>query len=85
MPESTKQPDYTVLVTQRDGEFELRIRELLLVERGSSLEETYARLIRRKREIVEWARSIDSLDELPPAKPAPALGSPLPKLPDSTS
>jgi hypothetical protein len=85
MPESRSEPDYTVLVTQRDGEFELRIPELLLVERGASLEETYTRLIRRKREIVEWARSIDSLDELPPARPAPALGSLLPKLPGGQS
>ena len=73
------EPDYAVRVTQRNGEFELRIPELLLVERGSDLAQAYARLQDRKREIVEWARSLDALDELPqPAATAP-LNSPLPR------
>jgi hypothetical protein len=75
------EPEYAVQVTQRDGEFELRIRELLLVERGPNLKEVYARLIERKREIIDWARTIDSLDELPQPKPVPPLGSVLPRLP----
>lgn len=74
-------PEYRVQVTHRDGTFELRIRELLLVERGANLADVYARLIERKREIAEWARAIDALDELPAPAFAPKLHSPLRELP----
>ncbi len=75
------EPDYPVLVTKRDGHFELRIRELLLVVRDPDLTVAYAGLLERKREIVDWARKSDALDELPrPARP-PVLGGILPGLP----
>ncbi len=69
------EPDYAVLVTRRNGNFVLRIRELLLVERGPVLKDVYARLMERKREILDWAHTIDSVDELPQPRPLPALGS----------
>ncbi len=72
--------DYAVLVTRRDGDFELRIRELLLVVRGPDLTDAYIRLLERKREIVDWARKSDALDELPRPAPVPPLCSILPKI-----
>ena len=67
------EPDYPVLVTKRDGHFELRIRELLLMVRGPNLREAYTKLLERKREIVDWARRCDALDELPHPAPLPSL------------
>ena len=66
------EPDYPVLVVRRDSHFELRIRELLLVVRNPDLREAHASLLERKREIVDWARQSDALDELPRPAPLPA-------------
>ena len=71
-PEPERQPDtdYPVLVTQRDGAFELRIWELRLVVRGSDLPSAYRELSERKKRIIDWAREVGSLDDLPaPTKP----------------
>jgi hypothetical protein len=65
---------YRVLITERSGGYELRIRELQLTVRGPSLERAYDDLMIRKRKIVEWARSLDALDELPTPEPPPPVG-----------
>jgi len=66
---------YTIVVTLRRGVYELRIPELLLAVRATDLHDGYERLRKRQQEMVDFARSVDALDELPsPAKP-PALGS----------
>jgi hypothetical protein len=64
--------DYAVLVTERRGVYELRIRELLLVVRGPDLQKAYEELMERKREIIEAARAFGTLDEVPKAE-RPAL------------
>ncbi|UYN97343.1 MAG: hypothetical protein KIT25_10575 [Enhydrobacter sp.] len=69
---STVGTDYCVLVTERSGEYELRIRELHLVARGPDLQQAYEDLMARKRKIIDWARLLDALDELPvPEPPSP--------------
>jgi len=67
------QPDlnYPILVTERQGTFELRIRELLLVVRGPDLQQAYDELMRRKLEVIDGAKAVGALDELPPPEPPP--------------
>lgn len=72
--------DYPVLVTERDGVFELRIWELRLVVRGSDLPAAYRELSERKRQIIDWAREAGSLDGLPAPKRPPPLSSSEPHL-----
>ena len=63
--------DYPVFVAERNGEYYLRIRELLLTVRGASLQKAYEELMRRKQEIIDSARAFGTLDELPePKRPA---------------
>jgi hypothetical protein len=66
MTESQPDTDYPVLVSERGGFYDLRIRELLLFVRGSDLREAYEELIRRKQEMIESARGYGMLDDLPP-------------------
>lgn len=72
------QPDreYPVLVSVRDGTYELRIQELLLVVRGTDLEQAYQELMKRKQEVFDWAESFEALDEVPPAQ-WPTFGAPV--------
>ena len=75
-PEPERQPDtdYPVLITERDGAFELRIWELRLVVRGRDLAAAYRELSERKKQIIDWAREVGSLDGLPlPNRPPPLL------------
>jgi len=72
MAETESDIDYAVLVTERDGTFELRIRELLLVVRGPVPEKAYEELMMRKSEILDSARAFGTLDEVPQAE-RPAL------------
>jgi hypothetical protein len=65
MAEPESDMDYPVLVTERNGGYELRIRELLLVVRGPDLEQAYEELIKRKQEVIDSARAVGALDELP--------------------
>lgn len=65
MAEEGDDMNYPVLVTQANGVCEVRIRELLLSVRDADLARAYEELMKRRNEIVEWARSIDTLDELP--------------------
>ena len=60
--------DYPVFVTESDGGYDLRIRELLLVVRGPNLQKAYEELVRRKQEIIDSARAFGTLDELPEPK-----------------
>ncbi len=71
MAEPQPDLDYPVLVTEREGGFELRIRELLLVVRGADLQQAYEELIRRKREVLDGAKAVGALDELPPPERPP--------------
>ena len=64
--------DYAVLLTERNGVYELRIRELLLVVRGPVLDRAYEELMQRKNEIISSARAFGSLDDVPAAE-RPAL------------
>lgn len=71
MAEEDSDTDYAVLVTERNGVFEVRIRELLLVVRGPVLQKAYEELMGRKREIIDSARAFGTLDEVPrPDRPA---------------
>jgi hypothetical protein len=66
---------YVIHVARHGDIYELRIPELLLAVRSSSLQEGHERLRRRQQEMVDLARSMGALDELPsPAKP-PAVTS----------
>lgn len=74
-----QQPDtnYPVLVKEWHGVYHVSIRELLLAVRGSNLHDAYEELMRRKQEVVDWARSNGALDELPPPELPPLLGRPI--------
>ena len=70
------QPDlnYPILVTEREGTFELRIRELLLGVRGPDLQQAYDELMKRKHEVIDGASAVGALDELPlPERPPPLV------------
>lgn len=70
MAEQQLDLNYPILVTEREGAFELRIRELLLVVRGPDLQQAYDELMRRKLEVIDGARAVGALDELPrPERP----------------
>ena len=71
--------DYVVYVTKRGDTFELAIPELLLFLECSDLQEGYERLQRRKLEIVDKARAMGLLDELPSPLSPPVIKSPSPK------
>ncbi|WP_428660048.1 hypothetical protein [Reyranella sp.] len=66
---------YTIHVTYRGGMYSLHIPELLLAARATDLHDGYERLRKRQQELVDFARSMDALDELPPPAKPPALGS----------
>src|SRR5687768_11861017 len=71
--------NYPVLVTERNGEYTLRIKELILVVRGRDLEQVYRQIVTRQRQVVQWATMVGSLAELPrPSRPvmASAFGPP---------
>jgi len=71
MSEPKNDTDYPVLVTERAGKFEVRIRELFLVVRGPDLQKAYEEVIRRKQEIVDSAHAFGTHDDLPqPERPA---------------
>ena len=75
MTEANSSHPYTIRVRHHGSVYELHIPELLLTVRTKDLRDGYERLLKRKREMVDFARSIDALDELPaPAEP-PALRS----------
>ena len=75
MVELQRDMEYPVLVTECDGGFELRIRELLLSVRAPDLQQAYDKLLSRKQEVADWACAIGELDELPPPDlPPPLLG-----------
>ena len=57
--------DYAVLVTERNGVFELRIRELLLVVRGPVLHKAYEELMRRKQEIIDFGPRLRDVGRSP--------------------
>jgi hypothetical protein len=64
----TDPASYPVRVTARNGEYTLRIEELLLVVRDRDLGEAYRQLVARQRQLVEWAAKVASRDELPPPR-----------------
>jgi hypothetical protein len=66
-----KVADYPVLVDMKHGRFCLRIKELGLVVRGSDIDLLYEELKSRRLELVEWAKAVNALDELPAAVPIP--------------
>jgi hypothetical protein len=77
MSEPGLDASYPVLVTERNGQYTLRVKELMLVVRGRDLGPAYREIVERKRRIFQSAVTLDSLDEVPqPARP-PALASAL--------
>ncbi len=75
--------DYPVIVTERDGAYDLCIRELLLFVRAGDLPQAYEELMKRKQEVIDAAQSIGALDELPPADWPAALDAADTRLPGS--
>jgi hypothetical protein len=73
MAEPDPNTGYPVFVTERSGAYELRIRELILVERAPNLQKAYGHLTARKQEIVASARALGTVDELPEASPPPSI------------
>lgn len=53
---------YVVHVSEKDGFFELRVRELCIVVRGSDLSEAYEALRRRADKLADWAARIGDID-----------------------
>ena len=68
MSESLKDIRYAVLVTERPGGFELRIRELLLIAEGRELQLSYDDLLRRKQQVIDWALRLNMASEFPHAR-----------------
>jgi len=66
MNDPTLTTRYAILVTERRDAYELSIPELLLTVRASSLQDGYTRLRHRLSQVMELARRLGTLDELPP-------------------
>ena len=64
---------YPVFVTQRDGQFELAIRELMLTVVASDFQTAYNDLLNRLEEFVRAAKQAGVLDEIPLPALAPSL------------
>lgn len=64
---------YQVEVTERDGQFQLRVRELMITVRAASLQGGYDMLLARKSEMLEWAATIGATADIPPPKAPPPL------------
>src|SRR5580765_496302 len=63
--------DYPVLVTERNGEYTLRVEELILIVRSRDLGQAYRQIVAKRRRLFQWARKLGALDELPkPGRPA---------------
>ncbi len=69
-----QKPRYAVLVTALSNGFELRIPQLLLAVRTTSLEDGYRTLIAWKEEVLACARESRALDNLPSDEPPAILG-----------
>jgi hypothetical protein len=57
--------DYPILVTERNGEYTLRVKELILIVRSRDLGDAYRQIVARRRQLLQWARELGALDELP--------------------
>ena len=57
--------NYVVFVTKRNGIYDLAISELLLQVSDANIEKAYEELARRKQHIIDYARMLGSLDDLP--------------------
>jgi hypothetical protein len=66
------EPDYAILITERDGVYELRIEELLIIVRSRELRDAYRLLLERKEKVIDMAREAGLFDRLPPVE-APVL------------
>ena len=62
---------YPILVIKRRAGFELRVNELLLMVRAPTLQQGYDLLSQRLHEIIDRARDMEALDELPPPAAPP--------------
>jgi len=56
---------YTICVTRHGDGYVLRVPELLLAVSAPELRAGYVRLLERQREIIDLARTMGVLDELP--------------------
>ena len=56
---------YPVLVTERNGRYTLRVKELALITRSNDLAQAYRDIVEKKRQIYLWAAKNDSLEEVP--------------------
>jgi peptidoglycan/LPS O-acetylase OafA/YrhL len=71
---------YPVLVSANGAGFLVRIQELQLTSAGLTLQQAYDELIQRKDQLIDWARAIGTLDELPPPGRAPLVQAVQPSL-----
>jgi hypothetical protein len=72
MTKTGRAPPYAIVVTRHGDVYDLRIPELLLSVKATDLQDGYKRLLERQQEVINLARSMDALDELPsPAVPPP--------------
>jgi len=78
--EASPDTNYPVLVKRRGRNYDLRIWELRLAARGPDLQKAYDELMRRKQEVIDWARTCGSLAELPRPKTRPVLDGENPSL-----
>jgi len=63
--------NYPILVTERNGEYTLRVKELILIVRSRDLGPAYRQIVAKRRRLFQWARKLGALDELPkPCRPA---------------
>jgi hypothetical protein len=64
---------YTIRVARRGETYVLRIPELFLAVSATELRAGYVRLLERRREMLDLARMMGVMDELPPPATPPAL------------
>jgi len=69
---------YSVLIEQRNGEIELRLRELPIIVRARDLATAYEKLRHRLASVLEWAAVMRLVDDLPPPLPMPHLAAEMP-------
>jgi hypothetical protein len=74
MADAEQETNYPIFVSERDGVYDFRIRELVLKVSGTDLRQVYDELLKRKQAIIDYARDLGSLDELPRPAALPPLG-----------
>lgn len=64
-PTSQVDVNYPILVTERNGDYTLRVKELILIVRSRDLEQGYREIVAKRLRFLQRAEEHGGLDELP--------------------